>query len=150
MITAVNPAIDQRQIMKLLDGWANAIRCKNINACMLNYAPNVHLFDVVGPLEYFGSDAVRERTMEWFSTLDGSLGFDMHDLRISSDGDVAFSHSLNHVIGKKMDGNTLDMWWRATVCYRKMDDRWMVTHEHNSVPFDIESGRASLDLQPQK
>jgi uncharacterized protein (TIGR02246 family) len=150
MITAVNPAIDQRQIMKLVDDWANAIRSKDINACMLNYAPNVQLFDVLEPLEYFGSDAVRKRGTEWFSMFDGPLDFDMYDLRISSDGDVAFSHSLNHVVGTKMDGNTLDMWWRATVCYRKMDDRWMVTHEHNSVPFDIKSGRASLDLKPQK
>ena len=40
------------------------------------------------------------------------------------------------------------MWVRATVCYRKIDGTWMVTHEHNSVPFDVESGKASLDLKP--
>ena len=150
MITATNPAIDQHQIMKLVDNWANAIRSKDIDACILNYAPNVQLFDVVEPLEYFGSDAVRMRATEWFSTFEGPLDFEMHDLRLSSDGDVAFAHSLNHVIGTKRDGKKLDMWWRATVCYRKMDEQWMVTHEHNSVPFDVESGRASVHLKPQK
>jgi hypothetical protein len=40
------------------------------------------------------------------------------------------------------------MWWRATICYRKMNERWMVTHAHNSVPFDVKIGKASLDLQP--
>jgi ketosteroid isomerase-like protein len=40
------------------------------------------------------------------------------------------------------------MWWRTTVCFRKLDGKWMVTHEHNSVPFDVESGKASLDLKP--
>src|SRR6202035_4030437 len=120
----------------LLENWASAIRAKDIDARMSNYAPNVSLFDVVGPLEHFGKEAIRQRAIEWFSTFDGPLEFEMHDLRISSDGDVAFSHSLNHVSGTKTDGNKLDMWWRATVCYRKMDDEWMVTHEHNSVPFD--------------
>ena len=72
----------------------------------------------------------------------------MHDLRIASDGDVAFSHSLNHVTGTKTDGKKLDMCGRVTVCYRKMDDRWMVTHERNSVPFNADSGKASVDLNP--
>jgi hypothetical protein len=30
-----------------------------------------------------------------------------------------------------------------------MDENWMVTHEHNSVPFDAETGKASLDLKPE-
>jgi uncharacterized protein (TIGR02246 family) len=148
MITATNPAIDQAQLLKLLENWASAIRAKDIDARMSNYAPNVSLFDVVEPLEYFGRDAIKQRAAEWFSTFDGPLGFEMHDLRISSDGDVAFSHSLNHISGTKTDGEKLDMWWRATVCYRKMDDEWMVTHEHNSVPFDPRSGRASVELKP--
>jgi len=149
MITAVSPTIDQRQIMKLVDEWTSAIRSKDIDACIRNCAPNVQLFDVVEPLEYLGSDAVRKRAMEWFSTFEGPLDFEMRDLRLSSGGDVAFSHSLNHVIGTRRDGKKFDMWWRATVCFRKMDEQWMVTHEHNSVPLDVESGKAAVDLRPQ-
>jgi ketosteroid isomerase-like protein len=94
-------------------------------------------------------NAVKKRAAEWFSTtFDGPLGYEMHDLRIATSGDVAFSHSLNHVTGTRTDGKKLDMWWRATVCYRKMDDQWMVAHEHNSVPFNPDTGKASLDLQP--
>jgi ketosteroid isomerase-like protein len=37
------------------------------------------------------------------------------------------------------------MWWRATICYRKVDGAWQVTHEHASVPFDVAS---ALDLEP--
>jgi ketosteroid isomerase-like protein len=40
------------------------------------------------------------------------------------------------------------MWVRFTVCLRKIDGHWMVTHEHASVPFDVETGRASVDLAP--
>jgi uncharacterized protein (TIGR02246 family) len=148
MITAINPAIDQAQIVKLMDRWANAIRAKDVEARTENYSKNVALFDVIEPLECFGVDAVRRRAAEWFSSFQGPLDFEMHDLRIATDADVAFSHSLNHVHGTKTDRNELDMWWRATVCFRKMDDRWMVTHEHNSVPFNVESGRAALSLRP--
>jgi ketosteroid isomerase-like protein len=47
-----------------------------------------------------------------------------------------------------MDERNLDMWWRTTYGLRQMADRWLITHVHNSVPFDPASGRASLDLQP--
>jgi ketosteroid isomerase-like protein len=47
-----------------------------------------------------------------------------------------------------MDGKRLEMWWRSTVCYQRIEGRWMVTHEHNSVPFDPQTGKASLDLRP--
>ena len=40
------------------------------------------------------------------------------------------------------------MWLRTTTCYRKVGGEWLVTHEHNSVPFDVETGKASLALQP--
>ncbi len=39
---------------------------------------------------------------------------------------------------------------RATVCLRKTDDVWLSTHEHQSVPFNRESGKASLDLKPDE
>lgn len=61
---------------------------------------------------------------------------------------MAFCHFLYRVTGTLAAGGDVDMWVRATVCYRKIDGTWMVTHEHNSVPFDVESGKASLDLKP--
>ena len=69
-------------------------------------------------------------------------------MSIAAGDDVAFCHSLNRVIGTKVDGNKIDMWWRATVCLHKVGGKWIVTHEHQSVPFNVESGRPSLDLKP--
>ena len=62
--------------------------------------------------------------------------------------DAAFSHSLNHVSATTKDGRELDMFWRATMCFRNAGGRWTVTHEHSSVPFDMASGKALLDLKP--
>jgi ketosteroid isomerase-like protein len=127
---------------------ASANRSKDVEARTSNYSKNVRVFDVVDPLEYFGLDAVKARAANWFWTFEGPLQFENHDLRIATDNDVAFSYSLNHVTGMKRDGTKVDMWWRATVCYRKMDDQWVVAHEHNSVPFQPETGKASLNLKP--
>jgi ketosteroid isomerase-like protein len=46
------------------------------------------------------------------------------------------------------DGKAVDMWVRSTMGLQRRDGVWVITHEHNSVPFDAESGKASLDLAP--
>ncbi len=40
------------------------------------------------------------------------------------------------------------MWVRATLGCRRIDGRWLITHDHESVPFDPASGQALTDLAP--
>jgi uncharacterized protein (TIGR02246 family) len=141
-------ANDEARIRALIDDQAKAIRARDIGGSVSRCAPDILLFDVVNPLQSVGSDAARKRVTEWFATFQGPIGYELRDLSITTGDDVAFSHSLNRVSATTTDGEKLEMWWRATVCYRKLDGRWMVTHEHASVPFDRKSGRASLDLEP--
>ena len=148
MTTATSKAADEAQIQRLMDDQAKAVRVKDIDGSVSNYAPDIVSFDVVNGLQKIGLDACRRRAEEWFSSFEGPIGYEIRNLSISTGDDLAFCHSLNHVNGTKTDGDEIDMWWRSTVCYRKIDGKWMLTHEHNSVPFDVESGRASLDLKP--
>ncbi len=111
-------------------------------------APDILTFDVVNPLQNIGSDASRKRVEEWFASFQGPINYETRDMNITAGDDVAFSHSLCHVGATKVDGGHLDMWWRSTICFRKIDGNWLVTDEHNSVPFDPKSGKASLDLKP--
>jgi ketosteroid isomerase-like protein len=152
MTTPVNNAIEGHKIRVLIDDRIKAVRAKDIEGAMAASAPDVLLFDVVtssqNPLQYLGQETARKRAAEWFSSFQGPLGYELRDLTIDAGDDVAFSRSLNRVIATTMDGTKLDMWWRSTVCYRKIDGRWIVTHEHNSVPFDAGSGKAALDLKP--
>jgi ketosteroid isomerase-like protein len=74
----------------------------------------------------------------------------MRDLSITAGDDVAFCRSLNRISGTRTDGEQTDVWGRATVCYRKIDGKWMVTHEHVSVPFYMDdSNKAAVDLKPE-
>jgi uncharacterized protein (TIGR02246 family) len=143
-----NKALDEVQIRALIEEKIKAVRAKDIDGAMSSYAPDVLSFDVVNALQYVGSNAIGKRLEEWFSSFQGSIGFEIRDLSITSGDGVAFSHSLNHVSATTTGGGKLDMWWRETACYRKIDGKWLITHQHSSVPFDVESGKASLDLKP--
>jgi uncharacterized protein (TIGR02246 family) len=141
-------ATDEAQLRQIIEDWAQAVRSKDIDQLTSNYASDVLLFDVVNQLQHVGSAAVRTRAMQWIASFEGSIGYEVRDLRITTDNNVAFCHSLNGINATTKDGQKVAMWVRATVCFRKMDGMWRVTHEHSSVPFDGESGKASLNLKP--
>jgi ketosteroid isomerase-like protein len=148
MTTVDRKANSEAEIRALFKDRVNAVRMKDVDKLMSGYAPDVLSFDVVDPLQYAGSDSIRARMEEWFSSFQGPIGLDNRNLTIAAGEDVAFCHSLSHVNGTMTDGRLLDMWWRETVCFRRIDDKWMITHQHSSVPFNVESGKASLDLKP--
>ncbi len=138
----------EAQIRALIDDRVEAIRARDVNRALSSMAPDVVLFDVVNPLQSHGVDASRQRTEAWFGSFLGPIGVEVRDLSITAACHVAFSHSLNRYSGTQTGGVEIDMWVRATTCYCKIVDAWMITHEHQSVPFDGETGRASLDLAP--
>jgi len=149
MTTENSKANDEAQIRTIIEGRITAIRDKNVNALLSNHAADVLAFDLINPLQYTAADTVRERTENWLSSYQGSIGYEIRDLEITTGETTAFCHYLYHVTGTLTDGRKVSMWARATVCLLKTDGKWMIVHEHQSVPFDVETGKASLDLKPQ-
>jgi uncharacterized protein (TIGR02246 family) len=135
-------------IRELLEAKVAATRSKDARAATSAFAPDVVSFDVVDPLRHSGVDAVRGRAEVWFSTFRGSISFELYDLHVSVGDDVAFAYSLNHAMGDLIAGGRLDMWWRETLCFEKRQGRWWITHAHDSVPFNPETGKPSVSLKP--
>jgi ketosteroid isomerase-like protein len=140
--------IAEKQIKSTINKRLEAIRKKDIDGTLAFYSPDVISFDVVNPLRFSGIDSVRKRLEEWFSTFDGTIGFEVSDLKIETSGDIAYCYCLSHVNARTKSGGDLNMWWRETTCYKKIDYKWLITHAHSSVPFDTGTGKASLDLKP--
>lgn len=141
----IEPA--EAEIRALIARRMQAVRDRDAEAAVADVAEDVVTFDVVDPLRHVGRDAIRRRAETWFSSFTGAVGFEMRDLAITVSGDAAFSHSLNRYSGTTVNG-PLGMWVRVTTGYRRIDGRWMITHEHNSVPFSPETGLASMELEP--
>lgn len=136
------------QIRALVADRVEAVSARDVDRAMASIASDILVFDVVNALQVVGKEASKARTEAWFSSFEGPIGFEIRDLQVHAGDEVAFSHSLNRYSGTQTGPIEIDMWVRATTCYRKIAGKWLVTHEHQSVPFDGESGRASLDLSP--
>ncbi len=148
MVIETDKAIEDAQIRRLLEDWANAIRDKDIDLVMACYAPDIVAFDMIPPLRYEGKEAYRKNWQMGFDCCEGNMDFETHDLELIVGDEVAFSHRLNRIRGKDSDGQEFDNWVRWTACFRKLDGRWLITHEHISVPIDMDSGKGLMDLQP--
>jgi len=138
-------------IGRLLDEQTSAVCNRNIAAATANYAPEVVIFDVVGPLRHpAGNSSVRKRLEEWFETFapDAPIRFEIIDRAISAEDHLGFTHSLNHVHVGLRNGAILDMFWRETLAWQKIDGHWRIVHAHSSVPFDPSTGMASTGLKP--
>ena len=122
------PVIRQR-----LQDWARAVSAKDINGVMSLYSRDIVSFDVNPPLRYAGAQTKRQAWLKVF---------------ITTDGDLAFVHSLSHVRGTLANGHTTDLWVRWTACFRRISGVWLIVHDHVSVPADVAHGKAVLDLTP--
>ncbi len=148
MAVEANRQNDAAVLKRVLEGGVEAIRDKNIEGVMSIYAQDVVSFDIVPPLRYLGADAFRKAWEAVFSSFQGPIGYEMHDLSITVGDDVAFSYSLNRISGTMNNGQKTDLWLRWTACWRKINGKWLIVHHQNSVPVDLETGRAVLDGKP--
>jgi uncharacterized protein (TIGR02246 family) len=147
-MVATQRANDEADIRQRIDRLAEAIRAMNLEGVMSIYAPDVVSFDIVPPLRHLGVEAKRKNWVEAFGMYQHPLGYEIHDLTITVGDNVAFGHSLNRISGTLKNGNRTDFWLRSTTCFQKIDGNWLITHDQVSVPLDLESSRALLNLKP--
>jgi uncharacterized protein (TIGR02246 family) len=139
---------DETRIREGIASWTRAMHAKDVDGVMSHYTPDILTFDLAPPLQHVGND-YRRGFEEWFKTFRGPVEVEVRDLQVTVGDDVAFTHSLNHITGARTSGEDTDVWVRATVCFRRVDGRWLAAHEHVSVPFYMDgSERAAVDLRP--
>lgn len=140
---------DEAGIRRRTDQLAGAIRAADLEAVMSIYTPDVVSFDLEPPLQHLGAEAKRRNWERVFAAYEHPLGYEIRDLTVTVDGDVAFAHSLNRLSGTLKSGTTTAGFWvRATTCFRKLNGQWLIAHDHVSVPLDLPTGVGLLNLRP--
>lgn len=128
--------------------WASAVGEKNLERLMSFYAHDIVSFDVDPPLRYGGTERKRLAWEAFFAVHTGPVIYEVSELTVTTNGELAFAHSLNHVKGTLASGRTTDLWVRWTACFRRIDGAWLILHDHASVPADLAHGKAVVDLLP--
>jgi PhnB protein len=148
----VNPKFsgEEAHIKAIIDALANAMRAKDADGIVSLYSADNVMFILAPPLRYTPETSPGKKgVQEWFDSWQGPIDQERRELSIVAGDGLGYAHSLNHMTGSRTDGTKTDLWYRETLCFRKIAGQWKITHQHQSVPFYMDgSGRAALDLKP--
>ena len=96
------------------------------------------------PVQYTGWDSYKKDFGDFFALFDGPISDEASDMAIVAEGNLGYSRMIEHVTGKQKNGQPMDMLVRVTDVYRKNKGKWLIIHEHVSVPVDLDSGKAVM------
>src|SRR5881275_2241614 len=137
-----------QEIRGWIDHWRKAVSAKDVDRVMELYTDDVVAYDVVPPLQYVGKAAYRADWQQFFYQYESDLHVDTRDLHIEASGELGYATGLQMISGMLKHGQKSGIWVRFTSLYRRINGKWLDFHDHVSVPADIESGKAMLELQP--
>jgi ketosteroid isomerase-like protein len=141
-------AVAEALIRQRVEDYAKAISAKDIDSVTSFFAPNLVSFDLaIKTLRYVGADNKRREWQKAFAAY-RAIAYEVRDLNVTTHGELAFVHGVNHLNGTLAGGQITDLWVRWTACFRRIDGVWLVVHDHVSVPADLEHGQAVLHLTP--
>ena len=135
-----------RDIMAVLEALRQGLHDRNAEAVAVLYAPDAVIYDLDPPLAQVPSEADMAL---WLNSWAGPVERRTRDVAVRVLGDTAVLHGLTHMSAPTEDGQTAEWWMRTTMLIEKRDGGWLISHEHNSVPFYMDgSFTAALDLKP--
>ncbi|MBG0564588.1 YybH family protein [Actinoplanes aureus] len=137
-------AESEREIRDLHDSWFAATAAKDLDALMAPIATDVVSYEHETPLAYTGRDQVREVCRRGLEAGAGEVTWQVPDLTVVTDGDLAVAWGLNRV---RADGAP-ETWSRGTRVFRRAGGRWEMVHQHLSYPLEPATGEARTDLKP--
>jgi uncharacterized protein (TIGR02246 family) len=141
---------DRAAIQALEDTYNEGFNAKDVDKIMSVYLPGTALFvfDVVPPREYRGSDAYRKDFEGLFAGFAGPVKNTISEQTIHVVGSLAYGHNIQTGEFVGHDGAKVTLVVRTTDIYRKIDGKWLIVEEHNSLPVDLETMKPSLQSKP--
>ncbi|MGF6228167.1 ketosteroid isomerase-like protein [Inquilinus ginsengisoli] len=138
------------EVRAVIEERAAALRRKDAKGFVARQAADYGLYSLYSMGSPLAADQANVEDVEaWFASWQGQIGYEVRDLDIAADGDVAFCHGFARMSGTKTDGETVDLWFRLTLGLRRTAEGWVIVHEHESVPFYMDGSlKAAVDLKP--
>jgi ketosteroid isomerase-like protein len=143
-------AADEAEIKALEARLIKAVEAKDADAIMANYVSGDSLvvYDVVPPRQYVGSEAYKKDWKEFLASCAGPLKVELTDLSVTTDDQLGYGHNIQRFNCKTANGAVQDFTVRVTDGYQKSGGKWLIAHEHISVPVDLATGKADLSSKP--
>ena len=126
---------DEQQIREQVERWAAAVHAGDLDGVLADRTADIVMFDVPPPHDGVrGLDDYRATWPPFFEWQASGATFEILELDVTAGDDVAFAHALLRCGTSEEFEEHPEHRLRLTVGLRKVDGRWVVTHEHHSFP----------------
>jgi ketosteroid isomerase-like protein len=141
---------DEAEIRAMEAAMIKAFAAKDLDTALAAYVQDdtLFVFDAIPPRQYVGIKAWRADNEGFVGLFQGPLTIEMSDLSVTANGKLGFGHNIQHVSGTGKDGKPIDMTFRVSDGYKKINGKWVIVEEHISFPVDIATGKADLSSKP--
>lgn len=120
----------------MLDEFFAAWSTLNADNAARFYARDADLvFFDIAPLQYHGWQEYRagfKQVAEQFSSLKLTAN---NDIKVTRRGNIVWTTDTFHVTGSQKNGQPVDLTCRHTLIWERRGGRWLIVHEHVSVPL---------------
>jgi ketosteroid isomerase-like protein len=137
-------------VRAVIEAKAVALSKGDVELVVSYYAPSVVRFNLAPPLRQPSAGRDASPLIKWMAGFASPPQREVTQLEIVESGDVAFATSLDSLTATPAGSTeSFTLWFRVTTGLQKIDGEWLITHEHESVPFEMDgSFRASVGLKP--
>jgi ketosteroid isomerase-like protein len=141
---------DEAEIRAMEDIMIKAFAARDLNHALAVYVQDdtLFVFDAAPPRQYVGIKAWRADNENFLALFQGPLNAEMSDLSVTTNGKLGFGHNIQRFSGTGKDGKPLDLTFRVSDSYKKINGKWMIVEEHLSFPVDVATGKADMTSKP--
>ena len=119
---------NEKIVRQIILNWAAAISANDRKGILLLHSKNLLMYDFVNIVH--GIDDYDATWDFFFAQKIKQIRFDVRELEVTAGDTVAFATCLIRCEGTS--GGVVEL--RLTVGLKKIDNEWIITHEHHSVP----------------
>lgn len=138
--------LETNPFLRTIAAYKEAVFTKDVDAFVVLYDSDVHVFDMWGTWSLRGLKAWRAMAENWFASLGDECVVVTSDNESSTAAeDLSVGHAVLTYTAITPDGAKVrSLSNRATMALRKTGDSWKIFHEHTSAPIDHKSQQAIL------
>lgn len=125
---------NEAQIRTLVENWAKAVREQDLEGIMAWHHPDIVMYDLPPPFQSVGIEAYRKTWDLFYSAKQEKDAFRIADLHIEAGEDVAFCYASMKCAYFDKQNKRIDLDFRLTIGFRKINGQWWFMHEHHSEP----------------
>jgi ketosteroid isomerase-like protein len=139
-----------KDIQEIIEARYDRLAAGDVKGMLALYAPKVVQFNLAPPLGGWTDGNDPGPLSAWLTTFEAPPRREATQLEITTEGDIAFATSIDSMTATpKGSPEPFTMWYRVTLGLHRTAGKWLIVHEHVSVPFHMDgSFRAAVDLKP--